>query len=54
MPPEILMMTDVKPKMITLAWVPVSGNGPVLGRINANDHDRYAKVIKEFSVQAEF
>lgn len=50
---DILKMPDVKEKMITLALVPVGGDGAVLGRINANDHDRYAKVIKEFGIQAD-
>ncbi|MES2361082.1 MAG: tripartite tricarboxylate transporter substrate binding protein [Pseudomonadota bacterium] len=50
---EILKMPDVQSKMNILALVPVGGEGAVLGRINANDHTRYAKIIKEFGIQAD-
>ena len=30
----------------------VGDDGAVLGRINGADHNRYAKVIKDFDIQA--
>lgn len=50
---DILKMPDVQTKMITLALVPVGGEPATLGKLNAFDHERYAKVIKEFGIQAE-
>lgn len=50
---EILKMPDVLARMTTIATIPVGGDGAVLGRINAADHNRYAKVIKEFGIQAD-
>jgi tripartite-type tricarboxylate transporter receptor subunit TctC len=50
---EILKMPDVVSRMTTLATIPVGGDGAVLGRINAVDHNRYAKVIKDFGIQAD-
>ncbi len=50
---EIIKMPDVVSRMTTLALIPVGGDGAVLGRINAFDHSRYAKVIKEFGIQAD-
>jgi tripartite-type tricarboxylate transporter receptor subunit TctC len=50
---EILKMPDVVARMTTLATIPVGGDGAVLGRINAVDHNRYAKVIKDFGIQAD-
>lgn len=50
---EILKMPDVMSRMTTLATIPVGGDSAVLGRINAVDHHRYAKVIKDFGIQAD-
>ncbi|MDB5964817.1 MAG: Twin-arginine translocation pathway signal [Polaromonas sp.] len=50
---DILKMADVQAKMVTLALVPVGGEPATLGKLNAFDHNRYAKVIKEFGIQAE-
>ncbi|MES2412667.1 MAG: tripartite tricarboxylate transporter substrate binding protein [Pseudomonadota bacterium] len=50
---DILKMPDVQAKMVTLALVPVGGEPATLGKLNAFDHNRYAKVIKEFGIQAE-
>jgi tripartite-type tricarboxylate transporter receptor subunit TctC len=50
---EIIKMPDVLERMTKLYLVPVGGDGAVLGRINAIDHNRYAKVIKEFGIQAD-
>ncbi|KAK6032432.1 PAS domain S-box protein [Ostertagia ostertagi] len=50
---DILKMSDVQAKMVTLALVPVGGDPATLGKLNAFDHNRYAKVIKEFGIQAE-
>ncbi|MES2191084.1 MAG: tripartite tricarboxylate transporter substrate binding protein [Pseudomonadota bacterium] len=50
---DILKMSDVQAKMVTLALVPVGGEPATLGKLNAFDHNRYAKVIKEFGIQAE-
>lgn len=50
---EILKMPDVVSRMTALATIPVGGDGAVLGRINAVDHNRYAKVIKDFGIQAD-
>jgi len=50
---EIIKMPDVVAKMTTLALVPVGGDPATLARVNAEDHTRYAKVIKEFGIQAD-
>ena len=50
---EILQMPDVLPRVTAIATIPVGGDGAALGRLNANDHNRYAKVIKEFNIQAD-
>ena len=50
---EILKMPDVLARMNTLALIPVGGEAAAIGRINAADHARYARVIKEFGIQAE-
>lgn len=50
---EIIKMPDVLERMTKLYLVPVGGDGAVLGRINAVDHNRYAKLIKEFGIQAD-
>ena len=50
---EIIKMPDVLTRMTAIATIPVGGDGAVLGRLNAADHNRYAKVIKEFNIQAD-
>lgn len=50
---EILKMPDVVARMTTLALVPVGGAPETLGKLNAADHARYAKVVKEFGIQAD-
>ena len=50
---EIIKMPDVVARMTTIATIRVGGDGAVLGKINAFDHNRYAKVIKEFGIQAD-
>jgi tripartite-type tricarboxylate transporter receptor subunit TctC len=50
---EIIKMPDVMARMTTLALVPVGGAPEVLGSVNAADHHRYAKVVKEFGIQAD-
>ena len=50
---EIIKMPDVVARMTTLALVPVGGAPEVLGKLNAADHQRYAKVVKEFGIQAD-
>lgn len=50
---EILKMPDVQQRMTTLALVPVGGDPDVLRKRLATDYERYAKVIKEFGIQAD-
>ena len=50
---EIIKMPDVVARMTTLALVPVGGAPEVLGKLSAADHARYAKVVKEFAIQAD-
>jgi tripartite-type tricarboxylate transporter receptor subunit TctC len=50
---EIIKMPDVMSRMTTLALVPVGGAPEVLGTLSAADHQRYAKVVKEFGIQAD-
>jgi tripartite-type tricarboxylate transporter receptor subunit TctC len=50
---EILKMPDVLARMNTLALIPLGGEAGAIGRVNAADHARYARVIKEFGIQAE-
>ena len=50
---EILKMPDVIAKMTGLATIVVGGDGATLAKINAADHNRYAKVIKQFGIQAD-
>ena len=50
---EILKMPDVAAKMTGLATIVVGGDGATLAKINAADHTRYAKVIKDFGIQAD-
>ena len=50
---EILKMPEVLTRLNTLATIPVGGEPSVIAKINAADHLRYAKVIKEFGIQAD-
>jgi tripartite-type tricarboxylate transporter receptor subunit TctC len=50
---EILRMPDVQSRMTTLALIPEGGEAALAGRINAADHARYARIIKEFGIQAD-
>jgi tripartite-type tricarboxylate transporter receptor subunit TctC len=50
---EIIKMPDVAARMQQLALVPVGGEPAALRKVNAADHERYGKVIKEFGIQAE-
>lgn len=50
---EIIRMPDVVSRMTNLALIPVGGEPAVLGRITAFDHNRYARVIKDFGIQAD-
>jgi tripartite-type tricarboxylate transporter receptor subunit TctC len=50
---EILKQPDVLDRMKALALIPVGGAPDVLRQRLATDHERYAKVIKEFGIQAD-
>jgi tripartite-type tricarboxylate transporter receptor subunit TctC len=50
---EILKMPDVAARMNTLALIPAGGEPAAIGRRNATDHARYARIIKEFGIQAD-
>ena len=50
---EILKMPDVMTRMTDLALLPAGGAPEALGRISAADNDRYAKIVKEFGIQAD-
>ncbi len=50
---DIIKMPDVLARMTAIYTVPTGGDGSVLGKVNAADHARYAKVIKEFGIQAD-
>lgn len=50
---EILKMPHVVTKMTSLATIVVGGDGATLAKINAADHNRCAKVIKQFGIQAD-
>jgi tripartite-type tricarboxylate transporter receptor subunit TctC len=50
---EILKLPDVQQRMTTLALVPVGGDPEVLRARLAADYARYAKIIKEFGIQAD-
>ena len=50
---EVLRMPDVQSRMTTLALIPEGGEAALAGRINAADHARYARIIKEFGIQAD-
>ena len=50
---DIIKMPDVMARMTAIYTIPTGGDGSVLGKVNAADHARYAKVIKEFGIQAD-
>lgn len=50
---EILKMPDVQARMTTLAMVPVGGDAAAFGKLAVADHQRYAKIVKEFNIQAD-
>ena len=50
---DILKMPDVVARMTNLAAIVVDGDEATLAEINAADHNRYAKVIKQFGIQAD-
>lgn len=50
---DILKMPDVVVKMTTLATIVEGGEPAVLARVNAADFGRYAKVVKDFGIQAD-
>lgn len=50
---EILKMPDVVAKMKVFGALPAGGEPSRLARTNADDHVRYAKIIKDFGIQAD-
>ncbi|MDF3836308.1 tripartite tricarboxylate transporter substrate binding protein [Cupriavidus basilensis] len=50
---DILKMPDVVARMATIAVTPVGGEPAALGRLIASDSTRYAKIVKEFGIQAD-
>lgn len=50
---DIIKIPDVMARMTAIYTIPTGGDGSVLGKVNAADHARYAKVIKEFGIQAD-
>lgn len=50
---EILKMPDVIARMNTLGAVPIGGSPETLGKANASDYERFAKIIKDLHIQAE-
>lgn len=50
---DILKMPDVISKMHNLGIIPTGGAPAVLEKANANDFERFGKVIKEFNIQAD-
>jgi tripartite-type tricarboxylate transporter receptor subunit TctC len=50
---EILKMPDVAAKMKVFGGLPAGGDAQRLARANAADHTRFAKIIKDFGIQAE-
>ena len=49
----ILKMPEVEARMKTLATLPVGGDPSVMAKLNAFDHQRFAKVIKELGIKAD-
>lgn len=50
---DILKMPDVVARMATIAVTPVGGEPGTLGKLIASDSTRYAKIVKEFGIQAD-
>ncbi len=50
---EIMKMPDVQARLTSLAVVPVGGDPEKLARLIASDYARYAKLVKEFGIQAD-
>jgi tripartite-type tricarboxylate transporter receptor subunit TctC len=50
---EILKMPDVASKMATFGALPSGGDPSRLVQVNAGDHARFGKIIKEFDIQAD-
>lgn len=50
---EILKMPDVVSKMAVFGALPAGGEPAKLEKANAADHSRFAKIIKEFGIQAD-
>ncbi|RZT36762.1 Bug family tripartite tricarboxylate transporter substrate binding protein [Cupriavidus agavae] len=50
---EILKQPDVVARMATIAVTPVGGEPAVLQKLIAADYARYAKLVKEFGIQAD-
>ena len=50
---EILRMPDVIARMTTLGGIAVGGDPSVLARSNIADNTRFAKIIKDFGIQAD-
>ena len=50
---EIIKLPDVVTRMTDLALLPAGGEPELLGKISVADYDRYAKIVKEFAIQAD-
>ncbi len=50
---DILKMPDVVARMATIAITPVGGEPSALSKLIASDSTRYAKIVKEFGIQAD-
>jgi tripartite-type tricarboxylate transporter receptor subunit TctC len=50
---DIIKMPDVVPRMTAMALVPVGGEPATLGKLNAEDHARYSKLIRELNISAD-
>ncbi len=49
---EVLKMPDVVARMATLGARPVGGPPQQLGKTNANDYERFGRLVKELGIQA--
>jgi len=50
---EILKMPDVAEKMKVFGALPAGGEPARLAKVNADDHARFGKIIKDFGIQAD-
>ncbi|HSV78398.1 MAG TPA: tripartite tricarboxylate transporter substrate binding protein [Ramlibacter sp.] len=50
---EILRMPDVVVRMASLGAVPVGGSPETLAQANAEDHERFARIIRNLAIQAD-